>query len=72
MTLTPSSMGSIGLWLPYAGWTAVAGLLWKAGQRVGQIETRLNELAINHLPHLEAELRDLRSDFRAFITASRL
>ncbi|MGH7442572.1 MAG: hypothetical protein ACREKE_07875 [bacterium] len=49
-----------------AGWLAMLVIVWKAGVKVGEIESRLNELASNHLPHLELEIRELRADLREF------
>ncbi|MGH3543327.1 MAG: hypothetical protein ACRDTO_13325 [Mycobacterium sp.] len=47
-----------------AGWIAVVTTVWRAGRRVGKIEERLESLAVNHLPHLQAELESLPADIR--------
>ena len=50
-----------------AGWAALLTLAWKAGKRTGTIEERLDSLATNHLPHIQAELESLRADLRAVV-----
>lgn len=39
---------------------AVLALVWRAGLMLGRIEARLYEMATNHLPHIEDDIRELR------------
>lgn len=46
--------------------TAVLAIVWRAGITLGRIETRLYEIATNHLPHLEEDIRNLRAQLEAY------
>lgn len=49
---------------------ALVALVYRAGRAVGRIETRLHELATNHIAHLQSEIHELRKDIRAVVTAN--
>ena len=50
-------------YIDVAGLIAALGLLWKLASRLATIETLLTEVMDNHLPHIEDEIKTLRTAF---------
>lgn len=40
--------------------TVIVAVAWRLGLLIGSIKTDVNDIKINHLPHLEDEIAELR------------
>jgi hypothetical protein len=50
------------------GWLVIVGVAWKLSGVLSRLDTTVNLIMTNHLPHIEQAVNELREDFRALVS----
>lgn len=58
MALDPSQLDAVSRILAAFGWPAIVAFAWRLSGRLTAIETTLKLILTNHLPHIEAAIKD--------------